>query len=101
MIPPTWSGNTTIFCDFEDPDYAAFFSQAVEAVEAYEAGRMTAADAANRIFDLANHYEFAVPIRKDALVRAHWIKEEDQLPGKRLGIYPSWLSLGADHPADA
>ena len=32
-----------IFCTFEDPDYAAFFSQAVEVVEAFEAGRMTAA----------------------------------------------------------
>src|SRR5437773_2502265 len=35
-----------IFCDFEDPDYAVFFRDSVEAVEAYEAGRMTSADAA-------------------------------------------------------
>ena len=28
-----------IFCDFEDPDYAAFFRYSVEAVEAVEAGR--------------------------------------------------------------
>jgi tetracycline 7-halogenase / FADH2 O2-dependent halogenase len=75
-----------IFCSFEDPDYAAFFSYAVEAVEAFEAGRMSAADAAKRIFDLTDDYAFAVPIRKDALVRARWIKEEDQLSERDLGF---------------
>jgi FADH2 O2-dependent halogenase len=75
-----------VFCDFEDPDYAAFFKDSVEAVEAFEAGRMTSADAAKRIFDMANQYEFAVPIRKDALVRAHWMKEEDQLTERDLGF---------------
>ena len=78
--------NNPIFCTFEDPDYAAFFSQAVEAVEAFEAGRMTAAAAAKRIFDLTDDYAFAVPIRKDALVRARWIKEEDQLSERDLGF---------------
>src|SRR5437870_12701627 len=75
-----------IFCDFEDPDYAAFFKDSVEAVEAYEAGRMTSKDAAQRIFDMAKQYEFAVPIRKDALVRARWMKEEDQLTERDLGF---------------
>ena len=75
-----------VFCDFEDPDYAAFFSDSVEAVEAFEAGRMTSADAAKRIFDMANQYAFPVPIRKDALVRAHWMKEEDQLTERDLGF---------------
>jgi FADH2 O2-dependent halogenase len=75
-----------IFCSFEDPDYAAFFSYAVEAVEAFEAGRMSAADAAKRIFDLTDDYAFAVPIRKDALVRARWVKEEDQLSERDLGF---------------
>src|SRR6266481_1578254 len=76
----------SIFCDFEDPDYAAFFKDSVETVEAYEAGRMTSGDAAKRIFEMANQYEFAVPIRKDALVRARWIKEEDQLSERDLGF---------------
>jgi len=76
----------SIFCDFEDPDYAAFFKDSVEAVEAFEGGRMNSADAAKRIFDMANQYEFAVPIRKDALVRAHWMKEEDQLTERDLGF---------------
>ena len=75
-----------VFCDFEDPDYAAFFRDSVDAAEAYEAGRMTSADAAQRIFDMANQYEFPVPIRKDALVRAHWMKEEDQLTERDLGF---------------
>jgi FADH2 O2-dependent halogenase len=76
----------SIFCDFEDPDYAAFFKDSVEAVEAFEGGRMNSADAAKHIFDMANQYEFAVPIRKDALVRAHWMKEEDQLTERDLGF---------------
>ncbi len=49
---------------FEDSDYAAFFRYAVEAVKAYEAGRMTAADAAKRIFDMTDNYAFAVPTAK-------------------------------------
>jgi hypothetical protein len=47
---------------------------------------MSSKDAAQRIFDMANQYEFAVPIRKDALVRAHWMKEEDQLSERDLGL---------------
>src|SRR5438132_14252077 len=47
---------------------------------------MTSTAAAQRIFDMANQYEFAVPIRKDALVRAHWMKEEDQLTEPDLGF---------------
>ena len=71
---------------FRAADYAAFFKDSVETVEAYEAGRMTSTAAAQRIFDMANQYEFAVPIRKDALVRAHWMKEEDQLSERDLGF---------------
>ena len=76
----------SIFCDFEDPDYAAFFKDSVEVVEAYEAGRMSSKDATEHIFETANKYEFRVPIRKDALVRAHWMKEEDQLTERDLGF---------------
>jgi hypothetical protein len=75
-----------VFCDFEDPDYADFFRDSVEAAEAYEAGRLTSGDAAKRIFKMANEYAFPVPIRKDALVRAHWMKEEDQLTERELGF---------------
>ena len=74
-----------IFCDFEDPDYAEFFRQSVAAVEAVEAGTLDAKDAANRIFKLADSYTFEVPIRKDALVRARWVREEDQLTERGLG----------------
>lgn len=75
-----------VFCDFEDPDYADFFHDSVEAAEAYEAGRLTSSDAANRIFEMANEYAFPVPIRKDALVRARWMKEADQLTERDLGF---------------
>ena len=74
------------FCDFEDPDYATFFRDSVETVEAVEAGRVTSADAAERIFDMARQYAFPVPIRKDSLVRARWMKEEDQLTERDLGF---------------
>jgi tetracycline 7-halogenase / FADH2 O2-dependent halogenase len=47
-----------VFCDFEDPDYADFFRDSVEAAEAYEAGRLTSGDAAKRIFKMANEYAF-------------------------------------------
>jgi hypothetical protein len=55
-------------------------------VEAYESGRMSATEAAKRIFDSTDDYTFAVPIRKDALVRARWLKEEDQLTERDLGF---------------
>ena len=75
-----------IFCDFEDPDYKAFFKASVETVEAVEAGRLDSQVAAKRIFDLADSYPFPVPIRKDSLVRARWMKEEDQLTERDLGF---------------
>jgi hypothetical protein len=54
-------------------------------VEAVEAGTLDAKDAASRIFKLADSYTFEVPIRKDALVRARWVREEDQLTERGLG----------------
>ena len=86
---PAYLKGTTknpIFCDFEDPDYAEFFKASVETVEAVEAGRLGSQAAAKRIFDLADSYPFPVPIRKDSLVRARWMKEEDQLTERDLGF---------------
>ena len=74
-----------VFCDFEDPDYAEFFRESVEAVEAVDAGTLEAKKAAKRIFELADSYVFEVPIRKDALVRARWVREEDELTERGLG----------------
>jgi FADH2 O2-dependent halogenase len=73
-----------VFSNFEDPDYAAFFAASAELVEAFEAGRIPSSEAAKRIFDLASQYEFPVMIRRDALVRAGWIKESDLLSEKDL-----------------
>jgi hypothetical protein len=75
-----------VFCAFEDPDYAAFFKDAVETVEAYEAGRLNAKKAAQMIFESTDKYTFPIPIRKDALVRARWMKEKDQLTERDLGL---------------
>jgi FADH2 O2-dependent halogenase len=74
-----------VFCDFEDADYAEFFTGSVKIVEAVESGALGAKEAANRIFKLADSYAFPVPIRKDALVRARWVKEEDELSERGLG----------------
>ncbi len=86
--PSYLTGKTqnSVFCDFEDPDYADFFRNSVKAVEAYEAGGLTSSEAAQRIFEMANKYAFPVPIRKDALVRARWMKEEDQMTERDLGF---------------
>jgi FADH2 O2-dependent halogenase len=68
-----------VFSNFEDPDYAAFFARSVELVESVEAGHVSSSEAAKRIFDMTDEYEFPVLIRRDALVRAGWIKEGDYL----------------------
>src|SRR5438128_8646114 len=52
-----------VFCDFEDPDYAAFFKDSVEAVEAFEAGRMTSADATKRGF----RWALTTPLTRDVV----------------------------------
>lgn len=65
------------FSNFEDPDYAAFFAGATETIEAFEAGTLSAPESSSRIFDLANRYPFPVVIRRDAMLRAGWIKEGD------------------------
>jgi FADH2 O2-dependent halogenase len=74
-----------IFCEFEDPDYKDFFNASVETVEAVEAGTLGAKQAAKRIFELADSYAFPIPLRKDALVRARWVKEEDEMSESGLG----------------
>ena len=66
-----------VFSNFEDPDYAAFFAQAVELIETFEARRISAAEVSKRIFDAANQYAFPVVIRRDAMCRAGWLKEGD------------------------
>jgi hypothetical protein len=57
----------------------------VEIAEAVEAGTLGSKEAAKQIFELADSYEFEVPIRKDALVRARWVREEDELSERGLG----------------
>jgi FADH2 O2-dependent halogenase len=73
-----------VFSEFEDPDYAVFFRRCVELVENFEAGRVPASEAAKRIFDMTAEYEFPVLIRRDALIRADWIKEGDHMTEKNL-----------------
>jgi FADH2 O2-dependent halogenase len=80
-VEQSLAGNTQnpVFSNFEDPDYAAFFARSVEMVESVEAGRLSSSEAAKRIFDMTDEYEFPVLIRRDSLIRAGWIKEGDYL----------------------
>jgi tetracycline 7-halogenase / FADH2 O2-dependent halogenase len=73
-----------VFSDFEDPDYGAFFARSVELVEAFETGRISASEATKRIFDMTSEYEFPVMIRRDGLIRAGWIKDQDYLTERDL-----------------
>ncbi|MEO7167535.1 MAG: tryptophan 7-halogenase [Chthoniobacterales bacterium] len=73
------------FSNFEDPDYAAFFAGATELIEAFESENLSASETSSRIFDLANHYPFPVVIRRDAMTRAGWIKEDDHITERDVG----------------
>ena len=77
------------FCSFEDPDYRDFFKYSVDMVEAVEAGRLPASEAAQNIFERTEKYAFQVPLRRDSLVRARWIKETDQLSERNLRLVRS------------
>jgi len=68
-----------IFSDFEDPDYAAFFKQAVEWIEAFEAGRLSASETEKKIFGHTEDYEFPVTIGREAFQRAGWLKPGQQM----------------------
>ncbi len=87
-----------VFSNFEDPDYAAFFSRSVELVEAFEAGRISSAHAAKGIFDITDEYEFPVLIRRDGLIRAGWIKEEDYLIERDLRFVRNGLRWAITTP---
>lgn len=65
------------FSNFEDPDYAAFFGRATELIEAFEGQELSASETSRRIFELADNYPFPVVIRRDAMIRAGWIKASD------------------------
>lgn len=68
-----------VFSDFEDSDYRAFLEGVMPLVEGFEAGTVTATDAAEQIFTMAKAYPFPIPIRADALARAGWLKGTDQI----------------------
>lgn len=73
-----------IFSNFEDPDYRAFFTRAVEVIESYDAGRLCAPDAAQHIFDLTQAYAFPVLIRHDAMHRAGWLRPGEEISPRNI-----------------
>lgn len=87
-----------VFSNFEDPDYAAFFARCVELIEAFDSSRISTFDTAKRIFDMTGEYEFPVLIRRDALVRADWIKEDDHMTEKNLRFVRSGFRWALTNP---
>jgi tetracycline 7-halogenase / FADH2 O2-dependent halogenase len=75
-----------IFSDFEDPDYAAFFRQAVEWIEAFEAGRLSARETEKKIFAHTEDYEFPVNITREAFERAGWLKPGQPMRDSNVGL---------------
>jgi len=86
------------FSNFEDPDYAAFFAAATELIEAFEAQKLSATETCKHIFDLANHYPFPVVIRRDAMLRAGWIKEGDYVTERDVDFARRGFRWALTHP---
>ncbi|CAN5531484.1 tryptophan 7-halogenase [soil metagenome] len=86
------------FSNFEDPDYAAFFAGAVDLVEAFEGHHLSAAEASRHIFALAAQYPFPVVIRRDAMVRAGWIKESDYVTERDVEYARRGFRWALTHP---
>ena len=70
----------------EDPDYAAFFRDACREMEYFEASRVNAAEVARRIFRLTRKYDMQVPIRRDAMRRAGWLRDGDELSDRNVSF---------------
>ena len=94
------SGGTQkpVFSNFEDPDYAVFFAGATELIEAFEAQKLSAPETSQRIFDLANSYPFPVVIRRDAMIRAGWIKESDYVTERDVDYARRGFRWALTHP---
>ena len=59
-----------VFSDFEDPDYRAFFTRAVDLMNHYRAGTTPATATAHQILAAATHYEFPIPMTRAGLQQA-------------------------------
>jgi FADH2 O2-dependent halogenase len=82
----TGEAKAPAFSDFEDPDYAVFFAEAVELIEAFEQGRIPAREVSKRIFDVADSYEFPVMISRESMQRAGWLKKSDFIDERDLDV---------------
>jgi tetracycline 7-halogenase / FADH2 O2-dependent halogenase len=86
------------FSDFEDPDYQAFFTRAVDLMNRYRAGTTTAAETAHRIFATAAEYEFPIHMTREGLKHAgygtrHELSEQT-LSAMRTGF--RWALTNSD-----
>ncbi len=73
-----------LFSNFENADYAEFFTKSEHEVEAFERGEVSSTDAAKRIFGFMNEYEFLMPIHVEAMRRAGWVTPERGISERNL-----------------
>jgi FADH2 O2-dependent halogenase len=72
------------FSTLEDPEYAAFFRQAVEIMDGYEADSLTAAAAGQRLFDLQGAFPFPILLNVPAMRRAGWLQEHEEISDRSI-----------------
>lgn len=75
-----------VFSDFEDPDYGAYFAEAVALMDGFRSGRSPAGETAAALFDLGTRYEIPLPMRGDGLHRAGWIPADDAMSERSMAF---------------
>jgi len=75
-----------IFSTFEDPDYGAFFADAVPLIEAFEAGTISATETSARIFEMTGQYEFPILLRSGSLAHAGWLKKGERISDRDVAF---------------
>lgn len=87
-----------IFSDYEDPDYATFFKQAVEWIEAYERKELSAAEASRRLFGHMEDFKFPVNITREAFQRAGWLKPGQNMSNNNVELVRRSYRWAITHP---
>ncbi len=75
-----------VFSDHEDPDYAAFFNRVEPMMRAFERVERHANETSSAIFEQADAFPFPVPLRRDAMRRAGWLRDDEVLSDRNLHI---------------
>ena len=73
-----------LFTPHEDPDYRDFFERAEPLLHAAASGAVPPREAAAGIFALTGDYQFPVPLRRDAMLRAGWLAPDEAISERNL-----------------